>query len=1023
MSQACLFRWLIWTARLVGCWAVLGFASYAIAGDDQALLDAFEREVRPILAKRCQGCHGSEKQKGGLRLDSRASILLGGGTGPALVPGKPDESLLIEAVKYGEELRMPPKSKLPDAEVATLTRWVESGAVWPAGQDGTASKKVAPFDLAQRAKHWSFQPIRAVSPPEAGDSDGRTFNGVDRFLWRELRSKGLTFAPEADRRTLIRRLTFDLTGLPPTLDEVDAFVRDLRPNAYERLVDRLLASPRYGERWGRHWLDVVRFAETSGHEFDYDIPFAWRYRDYVVRAFNKDVPYLDFVKEQVAGDLLPNPRRNPLDGSNESIQGTGFYLMVEGTHSPVDVREERVRRTDNQLDTLSKAFLGLTVSCARCHDHKFDPITQRDYYAIAGILDSSRHQYASIEPKAEVVTAPIAAEPPFEINVAKLAEALKKSQVEGSRSASRPSPSSTVFEAFDQPSFSDWGVTGPAFGTRPTRPGDATIEASRRVALPGGWARSDLVSKSASGVIRSRSFRIERPFIQVRALGQDGFINVVIEGFEKIRSPIYGGLTRRIDSPAEPVWVVLDVGMWKGLNAYLEIADGSVADFQGSNSAMVDGQGFVAVDEIRFADSPTSEGPEPGLFPVEHLKKPGESTETFVSRIAATLQRLAKPGTFSNFDQALFNWAAERRILSAELSQSAEARALLEALYHAKNAPAPRLVLALTDGTGLDAPLLIRGNSKMPGEVVPRRFLEVLGGPSQTPISSGSGRLELAERMTDPSSPLLARVLVNRVWKGHFGEGLVRSADDFGAMGDLPSHPELLDWLAARFTSEGGSIKRLHRLIVLSTAYRQSSHKSDAETESADPLNRLLHRANVRKLEAEAIRDSILAVSGRLDSRIAGAGVAPHLTEYMEGRGRPAHSGPLDGEGRRSLYLNVRRNFLSPLLLVFDFPPPATTIGRRNVSNVPAQALTLLNDPFVLAEARRWSDRERVGPGTSADRVEHAYRVAFGRPPTDREASASAAFLGELGAAQGEATAWAELCHALMNSKAFLFIE
>ena len=368
--------------------------------DDPAALERFEKEVRPVLATRCQSCHGPTKQKGGLRLDSRSAALTGGDTGPAVVPGKPAESLLVDAINYGEHVQMPPKSKLPPGEIAALTKWVATGASWPTEASKGRLRRARPSTGApwkDRTNHWSFRPVRRPEPPAVLDPSWAR-GEIDRFLLAGLDAKGLKPAPDADRRAWIRRVSFDLIGLPPKPEEVEGFDADKAPDAFAKVVDRLLISPHYGERWARHWLDLVRYAETSGHEFDYAIPDAWRYRDYVVRAFNADVPYDQFVVEHLAGDLLPEPRRNPTDGANESILATGFYFLGEGTHSPVDLREEEAGRIDGQIDVLGKAFLGLTIACARCHDHKFDAITTKDYYALSGYLKSSRLQHASLDP-------------------------------------------------------------------------------------------------------------------------------------------------------------------------------------------------------------------------------------------------------------------------------------------------------------------------------------------------------------------------------------------------------------------------------------------------------------------------------------------------------------------------------------------------------------------------------------------------------------------------------------------------
>jgi cytochrome c553 len=359
-------------------------------------VEFFEKRVRPLLVAHCQKCHGAEEQKGGLRLDSRAAILAGGDSGPAVVPGKVNEGLLLDAVAYGDLFQMPPSGKLPDADLETLRQWVALGAPWPAEDAKAAGPKASVFDLAERAKHWAFQGLVAHDPPIVKDTSW-SVSPIDHFILARLEAAGLSPALSADRATLLRRLSFDLVGLPPTPAEVQAFQADDSPQAIERVVDLLLASPHYGERWARHWLDLVRYAESRGHEFDYPIPNAYQYRDYVIRAFNRDLPYNQFVTEQVAGDLLEHPRLNPERGFNESILGTGFWFLGEEVHSPVDIRSDETDRNDNKIDVFSKTFLGLTVACARCHDHKFDAISTKDYYALAGFMLSSGYRQAAFE--------------------------------------------------------------------------------------------------------------------------------------------------------------------------------------------------------------------------------------------------------------------------------------------------------------------------------------------------------------------------------------------------------------------------------------------------------------------------------------------------------------------------------------------------------------------------------------------------------------------------------------------------
>jgi cytochrome c553 len=958
---------MVGTGRLsLALMVVVAASPRATAADgppsDTAALEFFEKEVRPLLATRCLGCHGAEKQKGGLRLDSRGGALSGGDSGPAVVPGKPAESLLVEAINYdGEQVRMPPKSKLPPTEIAALTKWVSAGAPWPIERRGSSiGTATVGRPWRERENHWSFRPVRRVAAPEVKDKAWAR-GPIDRFVLAGLESKGLRPAADADRRSWVRRVTFDLIGLPPKPEEVEAFVADTSNEAHESVVDRLLASPRYGERWGRHWLDVVRYADSNGMDDNLAYSDAWRYRDYVIRALNADVPYDQFVVEHIAGDLLPDPRRHPTDGTNESVIATGFYFLGEGTHSPVDLRDEEAGRIDGQIDTLGKAFLGLTLACARCHDHKFDAITTKDYYALSGHLKSTRLQHAFLDSASRNAGA-IAEVASIKREVAaRLGDRLPKANA---TTAERDG----LFEDFAGPAFDGWFATGEAFGFGPTRPGDLRIHDRSATPVPAGWAHSGLVSDRLQGVLRSRTFTIETRYLLVRAQGRGGRINLVLDGFEKIRDPIYGGLAKAVQNNA-PEWIVFDLDMWRGHRAYIELADGATVDFTTGLARLPDGDGYLAVDEIRFSDQP----------------RPGQRSD------APSPPRI-------RLGEAAFGALLERY-------RAAESRIAR-----------PTLGLAAADGTGEDDHVHIRGGTRNLGDAVPRRFLEVFDASPSTTL--GSGRLELARRISDPANPLTARVLVNRLWKHHFGEGLVRSTDDFGAMGAEPSHPELLDWLASEFVRDGWSIKRMHRRMVLSHAYRMAS-VPDAESERLDPTNRLLHRMNRRRLEAEPLRDAMLAVSGQLDPALFGPSVPTHLTPFMEGRGRPGRSGPLDGAGRRTIYLDVRRNFPAPMLLAFDFPTLPACVGRRNVSNVPAQALTLLNDPFVLDQAKAWAAHVTKSEADPGKRLDDLYRTAFARPPDERERTEALAFLN---ARSHTPEAWADLCHVLFNTKEFLFI-
>jgi hypothetical protein len=922
-------------------------ASASVSAAEPIDNEYFEKKVRPILVANCIGCHGPEKQKADLRLDSRAALIKGGENGPAATPGNVEKSLLVRAIRYDGEIKMPKKGKMTDAEIVVLTAWVKGGAPWPEGGAAVQAGPGDKFDLQARAKaHWSFQPIRRPAVPETRNSKSETRNPIDAFLLEQLEAAGLRFAPPAEKRVLIRRVYFDLIGLPPTPAEIDAFLVDKSADAYEKVVDRLLMSPQYGERWARHWLDLVRYAETFGHEFDFEIADAWRYRDYVVRSFNADVPYNQFLTDHIAGDLLEKPRRNPKTGVNESIMGTGFWWLGEAKHSPVDSRGDYADRTDNQIDVFGKSVLGLTLACARCHDHKFDPIATKDYYALFGVLSSSRFQRADIN---DPETAGKLLD-----EIAELKRSLQGHDEPKSLGIPSANPAVTAwrdksipFEKFDQDWRKRWDASGLAL----------------RPAAGNGYPHSSREARKLAGALRSPTFIIDKPYLAVRVAGRDAKSRLILNGIQLIQNPIYGGLAQTVNHGEELRWITFDLRMWKEQPAYLELLD--------------DGPGYFAMSEAWFADSP----PPADANPKAWLWDPGAEDDK------KTIERI--------------------RELDAKLPE-------------VQRAPAMR------DGTGRNEHIFIRGNHKTPGAEAPRAFLEAFGRPAFT--ASGSGRVELAHAVTDPTNPLTARVIVNRIWQHHFGEGIVRSPDDFGYQGQRPTHPQLLDWLASEFMARGWSIKQMHRSILTSAAYMQSSRataEQAAKAVTADPQNKLLHRQNVRRLEAEAIRDAILLVSGRLDRTMEGPGVLPYLTEHQVGRGRPA-SGPLDGNGRRSIYLQVRRNFLSPMFVAFDYPTPFTTIGRRTVSNVPAQALAMLNNPFVLQQAELWAKKSLASPGAAEQRVRDMYTAAFGRMPTKDEAALAVEFVRDLSKDYGQVDhpkAWSDLAHVLFNAKEFIFVE
>ncbi|MDB5338954.1 MAG: Protein of unknown function (DUF1553)/Protein of unknown function (DUF1549)/Planctomycete [Planctomycetaceae bacterium] len=1110
MDRKCLtFAWFLLLGYcLHGCPA----SAVETPAPTPAEIEYFEKEVRPLLATHCYQCHSvGKKQKGGLLLDSREGLLTGGDTGPALVPGKSAESRLVEAIRYDNvDLKMPPKGKLKDDEIAVLTKWIDTGAKWPVSPvPGTKGAAKGEFNLAERAKHWSFQPLADVKPPAVKQADWPTADS-DRFILAALEAKGLHPAPQTDKRTWLRRVSFDLIGLPPSAAEIDAFLTDESPQAYEKVVDRLLDSPHYGERWGRHWLDLVRFAETYGHEFDFEIANAWRYRDYVIRAFNSDLPYNKFVIEQIAGDLLPNPRRHPTEKFNESVIGTGFYWLGEQKHSPVDIRAEEAARVDNQIDVLCKTFMGMTVSCARCHDHKFDPIPTKDYYALFGFLQSSRMQQAFIEdpepwarrleelraqetqvsqltrqavhavraeqieqvwPKltaakeinagnevavkaaaeqlgverdilsrylAEKKTAAENADHPLHawatlstVPAEQFATAqadLSQRLVEQAAKSKQAQADDYDLTDFNRPDYGDWFVSGFAFGDRPVVTADVLrMQALQRTLPPGvqaGVAHSGILSPRLRGVLRSPTFTLDRDRIWIRAAGKDVSIRLIMDEFHLVKSPIYGGLAINLPSPDKFGWIEINVKMWPGHRVYLEFLD--------------EGDGVIAIDRIVMANG----GPPPAAPSATALDLAQDSGIKSPADLQTRLQELLKQAVkFGERDQDVTNlsvaelatWLYRDGIFGSIPTAISRQPAAAQAEFTKQSAalakfeteiPVPARAIGMTDGTPENERVFIRGSHKTQGEEVPRRLLEVLGA-NQPAITNGSGRLQLAERIVDPKNPLTVRVIVNRIWQHHFGEGLVRSPDDFGHMGQLPSHPELLDFLAKEFIQDGWSMKRMHRRLLLSSTYRMAS-QGDPAADAADPQNRLWHKMPVMRLEAEIIRDSILAVSGRLSKNQFGPGVLPYLTAYMNGRGRPG-TGPLDGDGRRSIYINVRRNFLTPMLQAFDYPIPFTTIGRRTVSNVPAQALCLMNNQFVTQQAETWAKHlDSQAQQEPSARIQAMYVAAFSRPPSEQELLEGLDFVaaqGKLYPPDQQFRAWADYAHILFNVKEFIFLK
>ncbi|WP_442510685.1 PSD1 and planctomycete cytochrome C domain-containing protein [Novipirellula sp. SH528] len=967
-------------------------------------LEFFEKEVRPLLAEHCYSCHSASAKKlqAGLRVDTRAGMIAGGDSGASIEPGDPEASLFMEAVRY-ESYEMPPKGKLNDDQIATFEKWIQLGAPWPAEETPEAKAETPEFDLQQREnEHWVWQPVQSPAPPTVQDASWPRAE-LDRFILSKLEENNLHPAEDADHAAILRRLYFDLIGLPPTPEQTAKFLSDTSPEALERCVDELLESPQFGERWGRHWLDLVRYAESRGHEFDDDALNAFQFRDYIIRAFNADVPYDQLVREHIAGDLLPQPRLNPETGYNESVLGTGFWFLGEWVHSPVDIRKDEADRFDNMVDVMSKTFLGMTVSCARCHDHKFDAISTADYYSLTGFLQSSDYRqvrFESLQQNRHVAEQLAKVDASYRLRVTDL---IRQHGGKLPEAAAIPSAISDllVFDYQTLP-YDQFMQDGFIFGDRPRHAGDAYLDASEaqpaiRFASHGSaisdplWnglqslresgmqSRSKLTSLPRSGrTLRTPTFELTGERVLCRVRGE-GHVVVCVDSHRLIAGPLHGETVQKI--PPNATSLELNLSRYLGHRLHLEFTPARDKQLevqwviQGTNEQIKQAK---SEGKSAFGDAGMTDGLE--------ASDVGAKEE-----FAEAAQQLAVA------------WADERELLRSQIMKQS---------YTA---------MAMMDGSGEDAEILIRGNSSKPGDIEPRHFLTAVAGEGPMEIKSGSGRLELAAQINDPSNPLTSRVIVNRIWHHLMGRGIVPTTDDFGVLGQRPTHPELLDHLATRFRTDGQSIKEMIRYIALSRTYQMSSRVSPA-AEDADPKNLLWHHRPPKRLEGETIRDSLLALSGRLDKTMFGEPVPIQLTSFMDGRGRPKTSGPLDGNGRRSIYISVRRNFLSPFMLTFDTPVPFSTMGRRNVSNVPAQSLILMNDPFVVQQSKQWAERVIQDHPATRDRIKRMYDEAFARQPTTQEIAVAEAYLAS-DHGDSELDAWADFAHALINTKEFVFLR
>lgn len=1013
----------------------------ALANQDER--EYFEREIRPLLVNRCYECHDAESgaDSANLRLDYRGGWTGGGDSGPAVDLNAPLNSLLLRAISYDDpDLQMPPQSKLPQREIQILRDWVAAGAWGPEEAPATNGDKPR-FDIESRRRgHWAWQPVERPDLPPVADKQWCR-DDIDRFVLARLEAAGLQPAATTHPATWLRRVTYDLTGLPPSVAEIQDFTPDPTPEKYAAVVDRLLASPHFGEHWGQHWLDLMRFAETKGHEQDFEIPHAWRYRDYVIRALNSNVPYDEFLVEQIAGDLLPTPRVDPTTRTNQSIQGTAWWHLSEATHSPVDIRGEEADRIDNQIDVFGKAFLGMTVACARCHDHKFDAIATDDYYALCGFIQSSSYQEANI---ADPAARQQVAKQLMELrersgrDLIALYAALTKARLREFSKVATPAELATLASVLTEhppasdtstrdvvrftgnaPARDDWLTSGYAFGERPIQVGEILPLLDNRgppfrIAQHAA-ASNQRTSPALTGLYRTRTFEITGETLWYYYRGEaDVFLDV--DSHRTVAGPLHGDCKQQLSSPDQWSWHAHPVRDYQGHRVHV--------DFKPS--------GNFALARVTFANAKPT--PDESAAAASNADDPAAAqvVERFNQAIDAVAQQRA-----TSADARLVNWLLEKNSflplapetaaasLTSAIDQYRSARHALESQL-----PEPQFALALLDGSGEDEYVHLRGSHKrLAPKPSPRRLLTALGYEHPTP--GGSGRLQLARDIVRDDNPLTPRVAANRVWAHLMGRGIVPTVDNLGVLGQPPSHPELLDYLASEFIASGWDTKQLIRRVVLSSTYRQAARPEaslTAETiEQADPANELIHQTRVRRLPAESIRDALFVLSCELDPTPFGPSVPVHITDFMRHNRSPKGSGPMDGNRRRSIYVEVRRNALNHFLAGFDKPIPSTTVGMRNQSNSAAQPLMLLNDPLVHHLVDKWAAQLVADFDDDPAALRRAYLQAFARLPDEQEAAEVSAFLAqrisdEPGTA-GRHTAWFDVCLALVNSKEFVFLQ